>query len=369
MLLSEQVRTVAKEEYLVNDTTQYESTHENIHNWQNRVTKQITLSEAKLIYVKWNSIISNGQGATRALIGSTPLASSGYQTGYANLDREAFAFLAAGTYTIAFQSTYWKGGTGGYVAVKNIIIGAFVFSDLDSRTYDSGDVSAPASQTTTVLNQNFTTPSARKLAVGTINKYTVLIYVYLTNTTDRSDSPKNAGESDDATKLNWKLFWGASQASWTDRANDWGAITDNNGYGIGAYARYSAALNPATQYNLVIKVSNTIAASRTVRVYATVIICPWIIPYSEYIPVNMDFPQGSTMYVVLEPLNLNPTMNLKLGRVRGVSFGDSTDFYSTSSGTGIQSWSYTFETVEVSNCLLNISGEGGCISILAVDVR
>jgi hypothetical protein len=83
----------------------------------------------------------------------------------------------------------------------------------------------------------------------------------------------------------------------------------------------------------------------------------------------MDFPQGSTMYVVLEPLNLNPTKNLKLGRVRGVSFGDSTDFYSTSSGTGIQSWNYTFETVEVSNCLLNISGEGGCISILAVDVR
>jgi hypothetical protein len=197
----------------------------------------------------------------------------------------------------------------------------------------------------------------------------VLIYVYLTNTSERSNSPKNTSESDDTSKLNWKLFWGASQTSWTDRANDWGTTTDNGSYGVGAYARYSVAFDPATQYNLIIKVSNTIASSRTVRAYVKVIICPWIIANSEYNPVDMDFPQGSTMYVVLEPLNLNPTKNLKLGRVRGVSFGDSTDYYSTISGTGIQSWSYTFETVEVSNCLLNISGEGGCISILAVDIR
>jgi hypothetical protein len=60
---------------------------------------------------------------------------------------------------------------------------------------------------------------------------------------------------------------------------------------------------------------------------------------------------------------------LKLGFQRAWSFGDNTNYYSIASGTDILSWNYTFESVEVSSCLLLVSGYGGCISIIAVDVR
>ena len=98
-------------------------------------------------------------------------------------------------------------------------------------------------------------------------------------------------------------------------------------------------------------------------------ICPWIIPNSEDEPVELDFPDGSTIYIILEPLNSDPTKTIKLGKKRFVSFGDSTDYYSTASGTGILSWNYTFELVPVKNCILKIGGYGGCISVVGVDVR
>jgi len=38
-------------------------------------------------------------------------------------------------------------------------------------------------------------------------------------------------------------------------------------------------------------------------------------------------------------------------------------------GTGIVTWNYTFETVEVENSVLLVEGYGACISIIGVDVR
>jgi hypothetical protein len=72
---------------------------------------------------------------------------------------------------------------------------------------------------------------------------------------------------------------------------------------------------------------------------------------------------------MLEPLMSNPTKNLKLGKKRAVSFGDSTDYYSTGSGTNILSWNYTFEIVEVDDCVLVVEGYGGCIAVVGVDLR
>ncbi|MEM3581526.1 MAG: hypothetical protein QXQ64_09785, partial [Candidatus Bathyarchaeia archaeon] len=97
--------------------------------------------------------------------------------------------------------------------------------------------------------------------------------------------------------------------------------------------------------------------------------CPWILGTSEHQPIQLDFPQGSTLYLVLEPLWGNPTKTVKLGKKRAFSFGDATDYYSTASGTDILAWNYTFETVEVGQAVLLIGGYGGCISIIGVDVR
>jgi hypothetical protein len=95
--------------------------------------------------------------------------------------------------------------------------------------------------------------------------------------------------------------------------------------------------------------------------------CPWIFSSAEYEPFSLNFPPGSTLYVVLEPLSSDPTKTIKLGYPRAWSLN--CDYYSTSSGTGILAWNYTFENVPPSECILKVSGGGGCISIIAVDVR
>jgi hypothetical protein len=120
-----------------------------------------------------------------------------------------------------------------------------------------------------------------------------------------------------------------------------------------------------TQHTISISQSNA-----NTTCYVSIVACPWILPYNTTIqPLTLNFPQGSTLYIVMEPLWQDPTKTLKLGKTRAVSFGDSTDYYSTASGTGIVSWNYTFESVNVASCSLFVGGYGGCISIIAVDVR
>ncbi|MEM1530477.1 MAG: hypothetical protein QXI05_02955, partial [Candidatus Bathyarchaeia archaeon] len=58
---------------------------------------------------------------------------------------------------------------------------------------------------------------------------------------------------------------------------------------------------------------------------------------------------------------------IQLGGARAWDLGY--NYYNTASGTGILYWNYTFESVEVGQCVLLVSGNGGCISIIAVDVR
>jgi hypothetical protein len=83
----------------------------------------------------------------------------------------------------------------------------------------------------------------------------------------------------------------------------------------------------------------------------------------------MDFPQGSTLYLMLEPLNLNPTKTVGVGKKRAVSFGDATDYYSVGSGTGLLSFDYTFEVVSLSDVNLYLSGLGACVGYIGVDTR
>ena len=70
-----------------------------------------------------------------------------------------------------------------------------------------------------------------------------------------------------------------------------------------------------------------------------------------------------------EPLDVDPTKNSKIGKIRSVSYGDATDYYSAASGTGILSHSYTFEIVKVPTVSVFASGLGACLSYVAVDMR
>jgi len=101
-----------------------------------------------------------------------------------------------------------------------------------------------------------------------------------------------------------------------------------------------------------------------------VIACPWIlVDDTDFEPIILDFPQGSTLYLMLEPLITNPTKNIKIGKVRAVSFGDTTDYYSTDSGTGILQHDYQFVEVKNGAVLLYMYGWGGCVSSIGIDIR
>ena len=102
-----------------------------------------------------------------------------------------------------------------------------------------------------------------------------------------------------------------------------------------------------------------------ISVYAT----PWILSADLHTPVTLDVPNGTTLYTRGEPFELNPTKNVKLGKVRAISWGDATDYVDTDSGTGILDSDYTFEVVKGSDINIYFDGLGGCISYLAIDVR
>jgi hypothetical protein len=371
MLLSEMVRRIADEEQLVYDTSNYDSPSEVLHDWTTRVTKNITLSKQKLVYVEWDTYAYNGDGAGRVLLDSTPLLATGYVDYGQTVTRKVFLVLPAGSYSFEFQTACWSAGTGGYVRITNIRIAAFNFSDLDSHNYDSGNILIPRTSTfQDVISETFTTPEARTLPIGTIKKYTALIFVYVENV----DVDLRRDKWLTSYELNyfaWRLQIDGANQTLTESKNDAGADTSNESYGVGAYAKLVKVLDPNTSYTFKVQCSNYMAdgASHTVRAIVKIVLCPWIIPDAEYEPVTLNFPQGSTLYIVLEPLNDNPTKSVKIGKKRGVSFGDLTDYYYTASGTDILQADYTFESVEVESCSLLISGDGGCISIIAVDVR
>lgn len=371
MLLSEQVRIIKDEEVLVWDTTVYNIA---TNDWGTVVTKNITLSAARIVYVAFRGKHASGGGTSdiaqaRVLLDGVRVVSTGafVPTVSDPIDREVFLCLAAGSYTFTFQGAKLAGSTT--AQITNIRIATLNFPDRQRNVYSSGNVSCPTGQTTTVLSdQQFTPPATRKLAVGSIKKYVCIITVDLV-ATNRKSRLKNPGESNDSGFINWKIYLDGVQLAWTERREDWGGSDTNPDYGRGAYGRLVALADPGTARTLRIDVYNWYGTTQTCTAQVDFVICPWILADVYYEPVSLDFPQGSTLYVYAEPLGQNLTKFISVGKVRFVSFGDATDYYKTVSGTGILTFDYNFEVVEVVNSVLNVKGYGGCISTIGVDVR
>lgn len=279
--------------------------------------------------------------------------------------------MEAGSYSFAFQGAQIAGTVLG--RLTNIRVAALNFPDKQRNYYDSGTVSCPSGQTTIVLSdQQFTPPATRKLAVGQVKKYVCIITVYA-GAAYRKSRLKNPGEANDSGFFNWKIYLDGVQQTWTERQEDWGGTDNNYANGsTGAYGRLVALAYPSTARILRIDVYNAFGSTQNCSARVDIIICPWFLADVDYEPVSLDFSQGSTLYVILEPLGIqynNPTKYARVGKQRFVSFGDATDYYKTVSGTGILSFDYTFETVEVVNSLLHVKGLGGCVSTIGVDVR
>ena len=369
MLFSEQVREIGDEEVLEDDLTEYKSPAESACDWTTYKSATISLSKEKIVFVKMKFEMYNGRGAGRVLLDNAPIISTGYIDS-ATVTRHTYLLLPPGSHMFRFQLSVFGGSTGYRAKIQHCYIAALNFADrIGYRDY-SGEINVDANSTATIITRTFETPKARKLAVGTIKKCVCWVIFYGESPDLRRSKVRHGfEESILADFLNWKIYLNDVQQDWAERNDDCGPDTSHETYGEGAYGYFATLLDSNAQYTIKIKVYNGYGSAKNARSHITIIICPWFIHHDEYEPIVLDFPQGSTLYVVLEPLHEKPIKKIKIGKRRFVSFGDSTDFYSVASGTDILAHNYTFEFVEVSRSVLLISGYGGCVSILGVDVR
>jgi len=330
MLLSEQVRQLADEESLIDDSTTY--TRDNAAWGTVKDYGNITLSSDSLIIFRFQTSLAC---SLRLKIGSYYVfginAPGGIQT-YTGI-----AYFSAGTYAVIVEGRNGAGTQNVY----NFKLGRAKFSDEVYQTL------------ITYTSQISKTVANRTCVLGALNQavFAVNCWAY---TPGAQTNFENVGDS---LTNGVSLSVDGVQVDWTTRNQDSGSKEN-------AYANYHCPLSVGSSHTFAITKDN----ANTV-VHISIVATPWLLASVANEPVTLDFPQGSTIYLILEPLDADPTKNVKLGKKRCVSFGDSTDYYSTGSGTGILSWNYTFETVKVGDVTLTVNGLGGCVSIIACDIR
>ena len=375
MLLSEQVRNLENEENLFGDIDNYTRATE--CDWNSQVTKNITLSAESLVLVRWTTewhMDASGnasEGGSRVLLDDVPVVGTGNRVGtednaWESAETEAYLKLSSGSYTFDFEisMSLEDAGSNG-IRITDIYIGVIDFNDLDVTDGDSDSTEVADEATVEVISKTFTTPASRTTPIGDTNKCNMLVFVNMFVEDEALSVLKDSGDSDTSGRMNWKIFRDATQVSWRENHDDY--QTDNASYCEGAYGIYSLPLNANTEYTIAVKATNKIGSTKNVRAYISIIYSPWILTSVRCEPVTFDFPQGSTLYVTLEPLSRNPTKEIRIGKNRAAQFGAS--FYDTSSGVDIIEYDYTFEIVQVTKAIMDVNGLGGCISIIAVDVR
>jgi hypothetical protein len=334
MFLSEMVRHVGDESNVIDDATQYSRTNASWGTLHDYGT--VNPATAGIYLIKFDIDSLNANARFRLKIGG--LLVFGHSVPYPSpfVTHAIILHLPTGSQSVIAES---KTDT---VYIKNFQMGRVEFSDVDSenlQTYSS------------TLTLNLT---GRSLPIGSINKAALIINCGA-YTTGQNTNFENIGDS---LTNGVSLSIEGSQVDWTDRTQDGGA----HEY---AWGEYFGVEDIGEDITVTITKDN---GSTVVTI--SIIFCPWILPdVTTFEPISLSFPQGSTVYLMLEPLHLNPTKNVKIGKKRAVSFGDTTDFYSTASGTNILQHDYQFVEVKNGAVLLYTYGKGGCISSIGVDIR
>lgn len=386
MLLFNMVRDVDSEQTATEDTTGYSGTAPPVHDWTTRASKSITLPKAQLVWIKFTAQISSTsgscRGAARVLNGTVPVMSTGDMANGLNnpCTREALVFLSAGSYTFNFQTSIYyistQDGITHAVNITSIWIGALNFADLLTLTLDSGTVNADGGGATTVVIPNQTLNMAVHVTpIGNIHRVPVQLLLYVEGVGNRKSVVLNGAEATQDGRLNWRLYLNDSPVSFSYRRDDCevNTINSNPTYAEGAYGGGILGawlFNAGTDYTIRVDCINRLAGAQDVRATIAIVGCPWFLPSYNYEPVLLKGPHFSTVYITLEPLNTNPAKTIFIGKQRFRSFGDSTDYYyKPTPATDIMNCAYTFENVKLSALHLYLSGLGGCISCIGIDMR
>jgi hypothetical protein len=362
MQLAEQVRDLLAEENFLNQGPYVEQTV--TADWTTKTTQSVVLTSTKTLLVAFKAeLFGITVGNARVCVDGVPIVSAGLMNGTTGfvVEREAYITLVAGTYSFTFQLAK---SSGNAVRLTYASIGVVSFSDLAKSDGDA-TVSVPATSTATIITKVLTSSAVRTTPLGNIKKHNCIVIVNGLNASDGTCTSKMSGTTAD--RLSFRIYVNGVEKSWTEAVDDVQTTVPANGEG--AYGRYEFVADLNTEYTIEVKCYNGFAVAKNARAYISIVICPWILIAAENEPFSIDVSQGSTLYVMLEPLSRNPTKYIKLGKVRSKSFGESTDYYSSSNGVDILAWTYNFETVKPESCNLVAYGFGGCISHIAVDVR
>jgi len=367
-------RLLDKEKFIVYDTANYRRTTVT-SGWTTVWSKQFTVDENDQIllwsfhYVIYSSSSSASWDGVRALVDSRIV----YQilqyvpASYAN-EGEATPVgmikLPAGTHTFSIQvridtAIY-------YLDVNNIKLGLFKLED-QAGIDISNTAMVTAGATVSVINTTLTKLAKRRIPLGKTSKTNAKIFT----TVESSGNVvilKNPGESNEANKLNARLYVDGVEVGW-DILHNYANKTPQSVWG----ERQSLVLDLADvqgSYTVEVKVYNGYTADKSVTVYLQAYASPWLMPLDSNPMVELDVPFSSTIYIVSEPLFADPAKEIRLGFTKAWSTVFNLDNYYVVSGTGILQFSYTFDLYPSQiPQFLKWKGDGATISFLVADIR
>jgi hypothetical protein len=341
MLLAEQERLLANEKNLIKDPYNYitsSSSWVTLKDYGN-----VTLTADSILVLLFHMTADPGIGSNyvyvRVKIGSLYVCAARVAGGF-DLYTGTAIYLAAGTYDILFQGRNPTGAAGN-LTLDSVQVGLVSFNDV-AASYEAAYSSGIA-----LTVNNRTTP------MGPLSKATYFIQV-LASTSGAVTNLENVGEN---LTNGVSISVDGTQQNWSERYQDTDSVEAASG-------KLAAMFSVGASHTVTISKRN---ASTGVNI--SVIACPWLLTPTPSFPITTNFSQGSTVYVYLEPLYVNATKTAYVGAPRAITFGSSTDYYSTSGGTGLILWAYTMDIVDVSQNSPMINGLGGCVGIIAVDIR
>ena len=277
----------------------------------------------------------------------------GYTGGSGTKESElsGVAVFPAGTYTVKVEAVQSTSTTYTQnIGVKPLKLGVTMLADLEYDGVASDLNRSIAAGVTETIVELELTPPKRETCLGTLKKSVLFVNWYARETGDSNNS------------FTCKVYVDDVEVNWTESAGPgWG----NTG------KQYIAALPIGEASNLKIKVTNDDGSSHTYDFHWAVSVSPWILTDAFEEHIAIDVPEGSTIYVVGEPLDSNTEeKHIAVGSDRALDWGGTwDDFYLHEHGTGRVTFNHQLTWLPHSMVSLWLKGQRNCLVVIGVDRR
>lgn len=345
-LLSEQIRDPSTEACLIDDMATYtinSATWATVKNYGN-----IVLAADSLVLFHY-TVYGGNVGNSRLKIGTLYVTGGATASVGVTEERYGFCYLAAGTYQVVVEGVDYNAAA---LSISNFSLGSIVLPDFQAAALQiySGMVTAPA-------------VSSRKTLIGNLVNCILAIQAFATTSADVTNF-ENVGDN---LTNGVSISVDGSQVNWSERNQD-NSLAKG---AAGAKCHYPVSIGSSHTVTISKRNANTV-------VHLSVVMCPWLCAGSiaqQYCPVYpFTFPQGTTLYVVLEPLSGLLLKGVAFGRKHATTLDTLDDYYASFSGSsggtgGVVTGSYHFEKEDPAKQYFIVYGLSGFISIIAVDLR